>query len=169
MAKDRPYAVIEIETDPDVPAQGDTHSRTDRIFGTGRAALGTALESGRAAFDSALGTGRAAVGTGRAALDRVPEVAGGAGRAAIGTGRVALDRVPAVAGGARDILVRAQDQVDDMSDMGVVAAAGFAVGVSFGLMMAGVPRVAVIISTIPVALTMRSALARGIRPSRLPR
>ena len=107
MATDRQYATIQIETDPDGPTDGVIIRRTDRI-----------IDSGRAALDSALDTGKAALGSGRVALD----TALGTAR---GTGRVALDRAPEVAGGARFILARAQDQVDDMSDMGVVAAAGF--------------------------------------------
>jgi hypothetical protein len=148
MAKDRPYA-IDIQADPDAPAEGEVEGRSDRIFDTGRATLDTARETGRAALATAVESGRAAIDQGRAA------------------GRAALDRAPEVAGGARDIMVSAQDQIDELSDMGIVAAAGFAVGLSFGLMMAGVPRIFVVASAVPAALTMRSALARGIKPSRL--
>jgi hypothetical protein len=54
-----------------------------------------------------------------------------------------------------------------LSDMGIVAASGFALGVSSGLLLAGAPRAILILSMIPVALTLRSAFARGMRPARL--
>src|SRR5450759_2300400 len=55
-------------------------------------------------------------------------------------GRAVLERAPAVADSAREALADAQDQVNGLSDMGVIAAAGFALGVSSGLLMAGAPR-----------------------------
>lgn len=82
-------------------------------------------------------------------------------------GRAVLERVPAVADSAREALADAQDQVNGLSDMGVIAAAGFALGVSSGLLMAGAPRVILALSAIPVALTLRSAMTRGVRPARL--
>jgi hypothetical protein len=82
-------------------------------------------------------------------------------------GRAALDRVPGVADSAREALAVAQGQVNELSDMGVIAAAGFALGVSSGLLLAGAPRVILALSAIPVALTLRSAMARGVRPARL--
>jgi hypothetical protein len=81
-------------------------------------------------------------------------------------GRAALEGVPAVADSARGLIGEAQSQIDGMSDMGVVAAAGFALGVSFGLLLAGAPRALVVLSAIPAALTMRSAFARGVAPAR---
>ena len=51
--------------------------------------------------------------------------------------------------------------------MGVVAAAGFALGVSSGLRLAGASRAIIILSMIPVALTLRSSFERGMRPARL--
>jgi len=82
-------------------------------------------------------------------------------------GRAVLDQFPAVADSARDVLAGAQDQVNGLSDMGIVAASGFALGVSSGLLLAGAPRAILILSMIPVALTLRSAFARGMRPARL--
>jgi hypothetical protein len=82
-------------------------------------------------------------------------------------GRAVLDQFPAVADSARDALAGAQDQVNGLSDMGIVAASGFALGVSSGLLLAGAPRAILILSMIPVALTLRSAFARGMRPARL--
>ena len=82
-------------------------------------------------------------------------------------GRAVVDRVPGVADSARVALADAQDQVNQLSDMGVVAALGFALGVSSGLLLAGAPRVILGLSAVPVALTLRSAMTRGVRPARL--
>ena len=82
-------------------------------------------------------------------------------------GRAVLDQFPAEADSARDVLAGAQDQVNGLSDMGIIAASGFALGVSTGLLLAGAPRAILILSMIPVALTLRSAFARGMRPARL--
>jgi hypothetical protein len=82
-------------------------------------------------------------------------------------GRAILERFPTVAGGARNALSEAQDQVDELSDMGAVAAAGFALGLTGGLALAGAPRPILFLAMIPVALTLRSAMARGVRPDRL--
>jgi hypothetical protein len=82
-------------------------------------------------------------------------------------GRAVLDQFPTVADSARGVLAGAQDQVNGLSDMGVVAASGFALGVSSGLLLAGAPRAILILSMIPVALTLRSAFERGMRPRRL--
>ena len=81
-------------------------------------------------------------------------------------GRAVLRHLPSIADGAH-ALSGAQDQVDELSDIGAVAAAGFAVGVTGGLLLAGAPRPIVLLSMIPVALTLRSALARGVRLDRL--
>jgi hypothetical protein len=85
----------------------------------------------------------------------------------IDRGRAVVDRVPAVADSAREALADAQDRVNELSDMGVVAALGFALGVSSGLLLAGAPRVILALSVVPVALTLRSAMTRGVRPARL--
>jgi hypothetical protein len=85
----------------------------------------------------------------------------------VARGRAVVDRVPAVADSAREALADAQDHVNQLSDMGVVAALGFALGVSSGLVLAGAPRVILALSAVPVALTLRSAMTRGVRPARL--
>ena len=87
--------------------------------------------------------------------------------ALVDRGRAALSRLPTVADGAREALSEAQDQVDDLSDMGAVAAAAFALGVTGGLLLAGAPRPIVILSMVPVVLALRSAMVRGVRPERL--
>jgi hypothetical protein len=102
-------------------------------------------------------------------VDDVPDRAdmGALADTLVDRGRAVLDQFPAVADGARDVLAGAQDQVNGLSDMGIVAASGFALGVSSGLLLAGAPRAILILSMIPVALTVRSAFARGMRPARL--
>lgn len=82
-------------------------------------------------------------------------------------GRAVVDRVPAVADSAREALADAQGQINQLSDLGVVAALGFALGVSSGLLLAGAPRLILALSAVPVALTLRSAMTRGVRPARL--
>jgi hypothetical protein len=102
-------------------------------------------------------------------VDDVPDGAdvGALADTLVDRGRAVLDRVPAVADSAREVLAGAQDQVNGLSDMGIIAASGFALGVSSGLLLAGAPRAILILSMIPVALTLRSAFARGMRPARL--
>ena len=80
-------------------------------------------------------------------------------------GRAVLDQFPAVADSARDVLSGARDQVNGLSDMGIIAASGFALGVSTGLLFAGAPRVILILSMIPAGFTLWSAFARGVRPA----
>ena len=80
-------------------------------------------------------------------------------------GRSVLDQFPAVADSARDVLSGARDQVNGLSDMGIIAASGFALGVSSGLLLAGAPRVILILSMIPAGFTLWSAFARGVRPA----
>lgn len=82
-------------------------------------------------------------------------------------GRAVLGHVPDIADGAREAYAAAQEQVNGLSDLGVAAAAGFALGVSTGLLLAGAPRVVVGVSAVLVVLTLRSALSRGVRPARL--
>ena len=102
-------------------------------------------------------------------VDDVPDGTsmGEAADALVARGRAVVDRVPAVADSAREALADAQDHVNQLSDMGVVAALGFALGVSSGLVLAGAPRVILALSAVPVALTLRSAMTRGVRPARL--
>lgn len=80
-------------------------------------------------------------------------------------GRAVLDRAPDVADSARDLLAGAQNHVNGLSDMGIIAASGFALGVSSGLLLAGAPRVILILSMIPAGFTLWSAFARGVRPA----
>ena len=102
-------------------------------------------------------------------LDDVPDRAdmGELADTVVDRGRAVLDQFPAVADSARGVLAGAQDQVNGLSDTGIVAASGFALGVSSGLLLAGASRAILILSMIPVALTLRSAFARGMRPARL--
>lgn len=93
--------------------------------------------------------------------------AAGAANTLVDRGRAVLDQVPNVAAGARDALADAQEQVNGLSDVGIVAASGFALGVSSGLLLAGAPRVFVALSASLVFLTFRSAMGRGVRPTTL--
>lgn len=79
-------------------------------------------------------------------------------------GRAVIDHVPDVAAGAREALAAAHEQVNGLSDLGVVAAFGFALGVTTGLLLSGAPRVVVGLSAVLVVLTFRSGMARGVRP-----
>ena len=99
--------------------------------------------------------------------DDVPDGAdtGNAVDTLVDRGRAVLDRVPDVADSARDVLSGARDQVNGLSDMGIIAASGFALGVSTGLLFAGAPRVILILSMIPAGFTLWSAFARGVRPA----
>src|SRR5450756_3066626 len=69
-------------------------------------------------------------------VDDVPDGAdvGALADTLVDRGRAVLDRVPAVADSAREVLAGAQDQVNGLSDMGIIAASGFALGVSSGLL-----------------------------------
>ena len=102
-------------------------------------------------------------------VDDVPNQAdmGALADTLVDRGRAVLDQFPAVADSARGVLAGAQDQVNGLSDTGIVAASGFALGVSSGLLLTGAPRAILILSMIPVAITLRSAFARGMRPARL--
>src|SRR5664279_3380418 len=102
-------------------------------------------------------------------VDHVPDRAdmGALADTLVDRGRAVLGQFPAVADGARDVLAGAQDQVNGLSDMGIVAASGFALGVSSGLLLAGAPQVILILSMIPAGFTLWSAFARGMRPARL--
>jgi hypothetical protein len=84
-------------------------------------------------------------------------------------GRAVVDRVPAVADGARGALAGAQGQVDQLSDAGLVGALGFTAGLTGGLFLAGAPRIILALSAIPMALTLRAAMSRGVGPGRLVR
>ena len=82
-------------------------------------------------------------------------------------GRAVLDRVPALARDARTAMADAQARLDELSDVGVTGATGFALGVTSSLIVAGMPRVVVMLSMVPAALALRSAMGRGVRPAGL--
>src|SRR5579864_800738 len=81
--------------------------------------------------------------------------------------RAVADQWPEAVDSARGMIGAAQDQVDELSDQGVIAAAAFSAGVTVGLLFAGAPRFILALALMPTALTLRSAVQRGIRPSRL--
>lgn len=82
-------------------------------------------------------------------------------------GRSVADHLPDAVGDARSALDSAQGQLDLLSDRGVIAAVGFSAGITTGLFLAGAPRVILAVSMVPLAITVRSALTRGVRLSRL--
>jgi len=82
-------------------------------------------------------------------------------------GRAVADQLPDVVDSAREMVGAAQGQVDDLSDQGVLAAAAFSAGIAVGLLLAGAPRIILALALMPTALTVRSAMQRGIRPSGL--
>ncbi len=77
-------------------------------------------------------------------------------------GRAAADHLP-------DAVDAAQSQLDLLSDRGVIGAVGFSIGVTTGLFLAGAPRPILAVSLVPLAITVRAALTRGVRFSRLVR
>lgn len=85
----------------------------------------------------------------------------------IDRGRAVLGNAPDAAGGARDALMAAQGQVEELSDMGVTAVAAFSLGVTGGLLLAGAPRIILVLSAIPGVMATRVAFRRGVRPTRL--
>ncbi|MGH2464027.1 MAG: hypothetical protein ACRDGI_01055 [Candidatus Limnocylindrales bacterium] len=88
-------------------------------------------------------------------------------RSVLDRGRAVADHLPDAVGEARAALDAAQGQLDLLSDRGVIAAVGFAAGVTTGLFLAGAPRAILAVSMLPLAVTVRSALTRGVRLSRL--
>lgn len=76
--------------------------------------------------------------------------------------RAAADHLP-------DAVDAAQGQLDLLSDKGVIGAVGFSIGVTTGLFLAGAPRPILALSMVPLAITVRAAMTRGVRLSRLMR
>jgi len=108
---------------------------------------------------------------GSSATDEREIVADDAGddglRSLLERGRGLADHVPDAIGEARSAVEAANGQLDLLSDRGVIAALGFSAGVTSGLIMAGASRPVLAISLLPLALTVRAALARGVRLSKL--
>ena len=88
-------------------------------------------------------------------------------RSILERGRAVADHLPDAVGEARSALDAAQGQLDLLSDRGVIAAVGFCAGITTGLFLAGAPRAILALSMLPLAVTVRSALTRGVRLSRL--
>ncbi len=82
-------------------------------------------------------------------------------------GRSAVERLPDAVDDARSALDAAEGQLAGLSDRGVIAAVGFSAGISTGLFLAGAPRLILAASIVPVLITVRTALARGVWVSRL--
>ena len=99
--------------------------------------------------------------------DSIGEAAGEGVHSLLDRGRAVADHLPAAVDDARSALGAAQDQFDQLSDRGVIAAVGFTAGMMTGLFLAGAPRLVLAASALPLAFTVRSALTRGVRLSRL--
>lgn len=99
--------------------------------------------------------------------DDASATADGIAQTLVDRSRTVADQWPDVVDNARGMVGAAQDQVDDLSDQGVIAAAAFSAGITVGLLLAGAPRFILALALMPTALTVRSAAQRGIRPSGL--
>ena len=82
-------------------------------------------------------------------------------------GRAVMDQAPAVMDGVGAVLGTASSQVDDLSDQGVLTALALSSGVLLGLFLAGAPRPILALGLLPIAITARAAMHRGVRVSRL--
>lgn len=82
-------------------------------------------------------------------------------------GRAVAEQLPDAVDGARGMIEAAKGQVDELSDQGVIAAVAFSAGVTIGLFLAGAPRLILALALLPTAITLRSAMQRGVRPGRL--
>lgn len=104
-------------------------------------------------------------------LEPISDSVDGGLHSLLGQGRAVADQIPGAVDDARAALNSAQeqlnDQLDELSDRGVIAAVGFTAGMTSGLFLAGAPRVVLALSVLPLAITVRSASTRGVRLSRL--
>ena len=107
--------------------------------------------------------GTSATATSEAAAEAVDDGV----RSLLARGRTVADHLPEAVDEARSAIGAAQDQLDQLSDRGVIAAVGFTAGLSTGLFLGGAARPVVALSFLPLAFTVRSALTRGVRLSRL--
>ncbi len=82
-------------------------------------------------------------------------------------GQAVAIQLPEAVDGVSGLIEAATAQLDDLSDQGVVAAVALAAGVMIGLLLAGTPRPILALALLPIAITGRAALQRGVRPSRL--
>jgi len=85
-------------------------------------------------------------------------------RAVTDGGRAVASQVPSALDGARDALGSASAVVDDLSDQGLTAAMALSGGVVLGLFLAGAPRAILALALLPAAITVRSAIQRGVGP-----
>ena len=90
-----------------------------------------------------------------------------AARAVMDGGRAIASELPGAVDGARDAVGSASAAVDHLSDQGVIAAMGLSAGVLIGLFLAGAPRFILALAFLPTAITVRSAMVRGVGPARL--
>ena len=88
-------------------------------------------------------------------------------RAVIDGGRAVASQVPGAIDSARDAVSSASAAIDDLSDQGVIAAMALSAGVTVGLFLAGAPRLILALACLPTAITVRSAMQRGVLPAQL--
>ena len=88
-------------------------------------------------------------------------------RSLLDRGRSVADHLPDAVDDARSAIDAAQAQLDQLSDRGVIAAVGFTAGITAGLFLGGASRLILAVSILPLAFTMRTAMTRGVRLSRL--
>ena len=88
-------------------------------------------------------------------------------RAVMDGGRAVASQLPSAVDGARDAVGLASAAIDDLSDQGVIAAMALSGGVMLGLFLAGAPRLILALAFLPTAITVRSAMQRGVGPARL--
>ena len=81
--------------------------------------------------------------------------------------RVAAEQVPVMTANAKQAFGEAEARVERLSDVGLAAATGFALGVSAVLLLTGAPRIVLAVSAVPAAVMLRAAANRGMRPSAL--
>jgi hypothetical protein len=82
-------------------------------------------------------------------------------------GRAVADQIPGIVESASGVMEVASSQMDDLSDQGVIAAVALSSGVMIGLFLAGAPRPILALGLLPIAITARAAMQRGVRVSRL--
>lgn len=95
------------------------------------------------------------------------DTTGDAPQSLVDRGRAVADQIPGIVGSAGEVIEAASAQMDDLSDQGVIAAVALSAGVTIGLFLAGAPRPILAFALLPLAITVRAAMQRGVRVSRL--
>ena len=88
-------------------------------------------------------------------------------RSLVDRGQTLIGHLPDGVHGARSAVNAASASLEELSDQGVIAAVGLSAGLTIGLLLAGAPRVVLALALVPTAITIRSAMGRGVGPARL--